>query len=163
MELQHKEITPVTATSPSAAHGFTLLEIVIAIALLAVALVSMIGLNSSAMERTIRDRHAQQAMLLSRSILAGIEASKQPIEVGQTSGTALELVRQFNAAPDGADFPPELDIFTASLEVESISIPINRDGAVTIANDALRRINLEIRWGDGPDQVFPVVFFVPTQ
>jgi prepilin-type N-terminal cleavage/methylation domain-containing protein len=142
--------------------GFTLIEIVIAIMILAVSLTVLIGLQSASIERAVRDRATQQAMLLARSILAGIEAARDPIPLGTIEGPALQLVQRFKAAPDGADFPPELDRFDASLQVEPVAIPLVKDGVPTVVPDAMKRILLTIIWGPDPTEQFPVLYFIPN-
>jgi prepilin-type N-terminal cleavage/methylation domain-containing protein len=142
--------------------GFTLIEIVIAIMILSVSLVVLIGLQSASIERAVRDRATQQAMLLARSILAGIESSPDPIPVGAFDTPALQMVQQYRAAPEGADFPPELDRFSASLIVEPVAVPIIKDGVPAVIPNALKKILLTIYWGTDPTEQFPVLFFIPN-
>ena len=59
--------------SPSDESGFTFVEVMIALVLLASASAILVGMQSAAVHRTIRDTSAQKSMMVARRIMAMIE------------------------------------------------------------------------------------------
>ena len=63
--------------------GFTLIEVVFAVLILAGSLVVLLGLQTSSLQLTGRGKMTQQAMLYARRILAPIETSKEGICINE--------------------------------------------------------------------------------
>ncbi len=136
--------------------GFTLLEITFAILILAGSLTVLLGLQSSSVQRTIRDQHKQQAMLMARQILAAVESAREPPDVGSSSGTAREIFEKTlqGREPDRRQDSPA-DLYQADLVVEKWQLP-------GIDADIIRRLRLTLSWSDNPlDSLAVYYFFAP--
>jgi prepilin-type N-terminal cleavage/methylation domain-containing protein len=138
--------------------GFTFIEVVIALAVMASAAGIIIGMQGAALRRTARDTNAQQAMLAARRIMASIEAlnpknfnlqtqENQPISaILQTLGVT-SLGDKDEAAAMGA--------LSASLLVQEWPIPLLEKEAL------MRKIILKIFWGPAWDETFEVIYLLP--
>ena len=106
-------------------RGFTLLEVMIALAILAIALTSLFGSQSSSLSLAIEARFNTAATLLAREKLA--EYSSGVIEAVSGEG----------------DFGERFPGLTWAAEVEDANIePLHAAGAET----GLKRVELTIRW-----------------
>lgn len=139
-------------------EGFTLMEIMIAIVILAFGLTTLLGLQSASVERTLRDRNKQQAMLMARSILALVETTTEPLDVMKENGTVREVLAKLQES-SGVGFETDdeaLDRFQAELEVDFWSIP-------NLDDDALKRVLVRVFWSDDPRDELEVIYFVPGE
>lgn len=142
--------------SPTEA-GFTLIEIIIAVLVLATALVTLLGLQAAAVERTIRDNNKQRAMFIARTILAAIESSEEPIEPQDLSAPAADVIKKL--APEDStdrDFLQEISQFDAHFVVENWELP-------DIDPKALKRVTLTISWSPAFQDSFQVNYFIPEE
>lgn len=138
-----------------AAGGFTLIEITIAIVILSFALITLLGLQSSSVERTIRDRNKQKAMLLARNILALIEIRQEPMEIGEINGTVKDVLAKLEIdVPEGQDKEPDFSSYQAEVKVDNWEIP-------GLEENPLRRVFVRVFWGPDPRDSLEVVYFVP--
>lgn len=139
-------------------NGFTLIEVVIAVVILAAALITILGLQSSIMRRTLRDEGRQQAMLLSRSMLAAIENNIDAIDVQDKTLPANELLDTLliNAPSRLEQEKKPLFEFLAHISVEMWGIPNFKD-------DAMRRVRINIFTEDLPEDSFDITFFIPNE
>jgi general secretion pathway protein I len=71
------------------APGFTLLEVLVAVAVLALALVSLLGLHVRNLALIDRDQRVTQATLLARALMTEAEIEPFP-EIGRASGDFTE-------------------------------------------------------------------------
>jgi len=137
-------------------RGFTFIEVIVALALLAASASILIGMEGAAIRRTIRDQNAQQATLAARRIMASIEAiDAKEFNLASSDNQAVEqLLSTLGVEParqrGGATMPP----LTASLVVEDQPIPFPN----TVINP-MKRITLTISWGPGRDD-FITVFYL---
>jgi prepilin-type N-terminal cleavage/methylation domain-containing protein len=142
--------------------GFTFLEIIIALMILAAAAGMLIGLESATIRRTIEDRNVQQAMLAARRIMSAIEIIKPPDQVASLPMQPLSgLLGQIVAAPAQSNTSPEearaLERFSAELTVQDFPLPLPN-----IEPNPLQMISLQIRWGDQPTDVFEIQYLIPV-
>ena len=72
-------------TVRGAASGFTLLEVLVAVAVLGLALVSLLGLHVRNIDLIARDTRITEATLLARGLMAEVDAGPFP-ELGFTEG-----------------------------------------------------------------------------
>jgi general secretion pathway protein I len=111
------------------AGGFTLLEVIVAFALLAMALTLLLGMLSGAARQV---RHAEQlsrASLHAQSLLAQL-GSDGRFRLGRTQGSF------------------EQGRYDWTLEVAPYVDPADaRDGAVAPEGPQLRQVTLDVRWG----------------
>jgi len=150
----------VTGRSSGSQAGFSFIEIVIALALFAAATSLIVGLQTSAVNRTLRDRNAQHAMLAARRIMASVEAAGQNLEIAdQDSQPVAEVLRTLGVPEQQApeDAPDPDGNLTASLKVEDWELPFEH-----ITNPAMKRVTLRIAWGDGPQESFLITYLVPA-
>lgn len=143
-------------TSDSA---FTFIEIMLAVILLSAALVVLIGLQTSAVSRALRDRDQQNAMLVARSILAAAELNPRAIPEGIKQQPARELLQslvRMDETEEAGDATP----YMALTSTEEMTIPVP---GVTGSLISMRRFMLELSWGDTPDQRLTVSYFIPSE
>ena len=72
-------------TRGPSAKGFTLLEVVVAMAVLAIAFTAMLGLHVRSLNLVARERAYTRALLLARTLVTETELGGLP-EVGQSNG-----------------------------------------------------------------------------
>lgn len=133
-------------------EGFTLIEIGIAIFLLAVSLTILLGLQSSVVSRAIDDRHRLQAMLLARRVLSGIETGDMAADPQEISTPALQFLGESARPEDEAT----LKDLVVNMKVEPWTIPGYDDLKI-------RRINLAISWNEDPESRVSIFYFVPEE
>jgi general secretion pathway protein I len=66
-------------------HGFTLLEVLVAVAVLGLALVSLLGLHVRNIDLIARDQRVTEATMLARGLMAEIDAGPFP-DLGAEEG-----------------------------------------------------------------------------
>ena len=139
-----------------AERGFTLIEITLAILVLAGSFTVILGLLASATQRAVRDKNSQSAMLLARRILAAIETNKDAPNTGVQEDQANKIL--VSLMPGLDENSPELDdtkIFNARLTTEDWPIGEDRNSVV--------RISLVLSWSDSPADSLYVTFFKPKE
>ena len=138
---------------PARQIGFTLIEVTLALLVLGGSLVVLLGLQSSIIERTLRDSQKQRAMLLSRRIFSAIESSKNPPPAQKTEGSFRDVLGAVTSgSSDSIAIDPEDQQFSAQLDVEEVDIP-------NIAEKAMRKITLSIAWGPKSIDQLTAVYF----
>jgi prepilin-type N-terminal cleavage/methylation domain-containing protein len=138
--------------------GFTLMEVTIAVVILAASLVTLLGLQSSIIRLTLRNDERQQAMLLARSILSAMETKLDEVEIQDRTAKGSAILADFNASPpdDMQSNKEQLFDFNVHLVVDTWGIP-------KIGDDLLKRIRLSIYANNAQEDPFEVLFFVPNQ
>ncbi len=135
--------------------GFTLIEIIIALFILATSLVVLLGLQSAILNQSISDRNRVEAMLIARRVLAAIESSTEPIENQTLNGTATEIMAKFvEVDSEDQDLKGRADNLSGTLVVE--------DWAVNENPTALKRITLSLAWSGNAIDVVTVYYFIPN-
>ncbi len=136
--------------------GFTLIEITVAIVILATSLIILLGLQSSSVQRAVYDRNAQQAMLIAREILSAIDIAKDPGLLGEAFGSPEEVLRDVlgsaSLPADGLDPAGKFDV---DLKFEEIELPIPNLGS-----EHLRKATLAIRWPGSPEQGLVIDYYL---
>lgn len=120
--------------SPHRQHGFTLIEVIIAFALLALALTLLLGSLSGAARQIRTANDSGRATLHAQSLLAqlGVGEILQP---GQKQGTF------------------EQGRYRWTLEVEPYIDPLKQRSPQAVASaPRLLQLQLEVEWGDAPGQ-----------
>ena len=109
------------------AAGFTLLEVLVAVAIVAIALVAFMGLHLHSLEDTIRSQDLTTAVLLAQAKMA---------TMGEFPDTG---------AAEGKFEGPELERFQWATAVTEHTLDALASGkAVTV-----RRLEVTVGWGDG--------------
>ena len=106
--------------------GFTLLEVMIAVAIIAIALMAVLGSQSQGLSLAGESRFNRTASLLAQGKISEIEAVKDQRDLNSDSG----------------DFGDEFPGYTWQLSVHDVLF----DGAEKIS-DRLKQIDLEVSWG----------------
>jgi len=132
--------------------GFTLIEIAIAIFLLATSLTIILSLQSSVISRSINDRSRVQAMLTARRILAGIETGDTEIKDETVAKPVVEYLGNL-ARPEDLDSLKDMNL---ELKSEPWTIAQYEDLKI-------KKITLTISWGTAFDQNLAIYFFVPEE
>lgn len=122
-----RKLKPPSA-SPDGADGFSLLEVLVALGIMAIVLVSVYRLHSQTISMNLESRFYTQAPLLARSALAQFERAKQP-ELASRQG----------------DFGREFPGYTWKIDVEDVSsIALGPE----IAKD-MKRIDVAVALNEG--------------
>jgi len=127
--------------------------------LLAAAVSVLVGLQGAAIQRTIRDRNVQQAMLAARRVLAAVEVSEEQLTISpQTDVPMLDLLQNINA-PEPRDERERraLQLLRGTLAIEDWTIPLPK-----IEENPMRRVDLKITWSSEPQDFFAVTLFIPA-
>ncbi|CBA17137.1 type II secretion system protein XpsI [Xanthomonas albilineans] len=115
-------------------RGYTLIEVIVAFALLALALTLLLGSLSGAARQVQRADQLSRATLYAQSLLAA-QGVEQPLQPGHTQG----------------DF--EQGRFHWTLDVAPYVDPRRPpDAAVALGAPTLLQLDLQVRWGDASAQ-----------
>jgi general secretion pathway protein I len=118
------------------ARGFTLLEVMVAIAILGIALMGLLGLQHQSMQSVIRAQQSTRASMLAQAVMTEAELERYP-DLGRTSG-------DFESS-----FPGEFQDFRWQRQVaESGTFP------------DVRKVEVVIRYGPKLEQSFALVEFL---
>lgn len=131
--------------------GFTLIEITLAIFLLAVSLVTILGLQSSVVQRSINDSNELQAMLIARRILASIESGETPATVQDRTARASTFLHSDDEQHD--------DKIDESLEVQ---LKIEEWTIEAFPQALVNRVLVRVFWGEDPSQSLSIYYFIPA-
>ena len=143
--------------SKQPAQGFTLIEVTVAIIILASALTILIGMQSSLMSQTLRARNEQQAMLLARRLLASFEVVDPELSPGTQELSAAEALKleEVSSKRDEADFKG-YENFTVRLQVSYLGIP-------NIDPQAMKQLLVDVMWSEDPGDSLQIVYFTPNE
>ena len=118
------------------ARAFTLLEVMVAIAILGIALMGLLGLQHQSMQSVIRAQQSTRASMLAQAVMTEAELERYP-DLGRTSG-------DFESS-----FPGEFPDFRWEREVaESGTFP------------DVRVVKVLIRYGPTLSQNFPLIEYL---
>jgi prepilin-type N-terminal cleavage/methylation domain-containing protein len=142
-------------------RGFTFIEILVALTLLAAAAGLLIGLQSAAVRRTLRDTQAQQAMLAARRIMSSIESMKKDsFDLSNQDNQPVASVLQALGVPASSD-PSEQDALAslaASIQIEDWILPLP-----DMDQNPMKKITMKIAWGVAPDESISILYlFSPS-
>lgn len=139
--------------------GFTLIEVAFAIFILSSSLVVLLGLQSSVVQRELRDRHRIDAMLIARSILAATEIIQDPGSERSIEGTPERVLGSLITAP------PEERGERESRETYGVEYYVRYQVSPwefpNLEPNTVRRVLVEVSWGDLPTDSLVVSYFVP--
>jgi prepilin-type N-terminal cleavage/methylation domain-containing protein len=142
-------------------RGFTFIEILVALTLLAAAAGLLIGLQSAAVRRTLRDTQAQQAMLAARRIMSSIESMKKDsFDLSNQDNQPVASVLQALGVPASSD-PSEQDALASlatSIQIEDWILPLP-----DMDQNPMKKITMKIAWGVAPDESISILYlFSPS-
>jgi prepilin-type N-terminal cleavage/methylation domain-containing protein len=139
-------------------QGFTLIEIAVAVAVLGIGLTTLLSLHSRYIRNYLREDSETRAALYAHYILTMIELSGTPPDEGREEHDLLNGLKEIGYFGENA--VPESDRLAIKQwrylrEVTSIE--------VAPLENVLRRIQVTIAWGEGPDETFALVHFMRLQ
>jgi len=138
--------------------GFTFVEILVALTLLAGAAGLLIGLQGAAVRRTLRDTQAQQAMLAARRIMSSIESMKPAdFNLSNQDNQPVASVLQALGVPASSTSSEQdsLSSLSASIQVEDWVVPLPN-----ATPEPMKRITLRISWGIAPDDSITIFYLL---
>ncbi len=121
-----KENPVAGAREPAASNGFTLLEVMVAMSIMAIVLVSVYRMHSQTLAMNTATRFYTQAPMLAQSKLAQLETGGSEIITG-----------------DSGDFGDKYPGYSWNVTVEEVAI----EALGEVAND-LKQINLTVSFND---------------
>ena len=139
-------------------HGFTLIEIIIAVMILAVSLITLLGMQSSATQIAIKTRNKQEAMLAARTILAGIEYAGNSLKNTSAKGPASEIAAKYLSKEA-----------TAPIAAQEKRVPLIGNLVIEywpmkgLTAQSLQRVSLTISWSDRPEDSITTYYFVTAK
>lgn len=139
--------------------AFTLIEVIFAIVILSSSLVVLLGLQSSVISKSLRDRNQTYAMLIGRNILAALEMEKE-IEEQDTTETAYQLLKDLDGIDK--DDPEEQELYNGmyvNLKVEEWENPPEVTEKIDLLKPLLKRIYMRVFWGETPEDQMEIVYF----
>ena len=145
-------------------RGFTLVEVVIAILVLAGSLVVLLGLQSASVTKALRDRNQLQAMLAARHVFAAVEVFQEFNDRDDTL-PVYQLLQDLGALPDIGDSAEEEELYSGMEANIQISEWENPEALAPLGADInlLKRIYLKILWGESPDDQLEIVYFIANE
>ncbi len=126
-------------------RGFTLIEIGIAILMLATSLVVLIGLEHASMQRAINDKNKRIALSVARRIMSDIEIGKLKIDVDEKQEDDLMNFLKKN------DFDLNVEDKNEKRNLENFSILLQASSPTLAGieqDNLIKLIELTISWGE---------------
>lgn len=131
----------MNGSTRSSRHGFTFLEIIVALAILGSSFTVLLAAHASANRTEAEARRLMTATLLARQILTNTEVEGVP-ELGGDSG----------------DFGEKFPGYTWERDVVSVALPI--DTPFAIPTDSLREIHIQVSWTErGEPRTTDLVYY----
>jgi len=138
-------------------NGFTLIEVAISIAILGVALATLVSLQSGYLRSATNDKSLVKAALIGQYMLAVVESDDNFPEPGKSERELLPIIEKlgyFEDYPEAVRARREFEGWRLRREITNIGIPP--------LESALRKINLEILWGDTQAEGYQLVYFIKS-
>ena len=155
----HSLLKVEKADTFSPSDGFTLLEIMLAISIFAVALIPALSLQNAALNRLYRNDKEFRAMLTARQIMSFMEILRRPPREEQLSGPAVTILEQLGTSATGASYrhpnPAEIEDLFVELAIE----PWQIEG---LPDNRLLRITAIVSWGPGEMDALRLNYIVPN-
>jgi prepilin-type N-terminal cleavage/methylation domain-containing protein len=137
-------------------NGFTLIEVVFALVVLGGSLVVLLGLQSSLITRTLRDETQERAILLTRELLAPLEAEVSSADDIEVNGKFREVYDKVVKEPGSAlDLTPLDESFEVSYQVAPWKVK-------GIDEESMKKVTVVVAWGPNLDERTTTNFFVPV-
>jgi prepilin-type N-terminal cleavage/methylation domain-containing protein len=138
-------------------QGLTLIELMIALLLLAGAFTVLLGLQGSVLGRTFEDGRRLQAMLIARQILSAVESSDTALENQSKTGSVRDILEEVGTVDSEDDQRlASLAVFEVTLEVTDVQLP-------QIEGNLMKHLLLTVSWGEKANNAFLVDYFFPAE
>jgi prepilin-type N-terminal cleavage/methylation domain-containing protein len=127
-------------------RGFTFIELLFAVLILAAAILPIYGLQTTALDRVARNENELQATLIARQLLSFVEGSEGNLRSTNTELRADDALRQIAKGTKGLDYQPaNVDVlrqYSVIFAVEPWTIQVTEQLPIP-----LQRLRLEVSWG----------------
>lgn len=138
--------------------GFSIIELVFAVVILAGGLTVLLGLQSAATTSALRDRNQQQAMLIARSIMSALELNSD-LSDSQFNGSAEDtLLKYKQPISEAEDYQEFVRNTTVNLRIASVEVPIV--SKLPVMPIKMFRISLVLSWGKSPDDELEIIYYI---
>lgn len=137
--------------------GFTLIEIALAVAILGVGLTTLVSLQTRYLDSYVTEHNRTKATLYARYLMTIHEVSTLYPEPGikeDNLSAKLKEAGYFDESEHSQKLEEDLKLWKYKEEVSIIPV-MNKI-------DALRRIDLQIRWGETAREEYNLVYFRHT-
>ncbi len=135
--------------------GFTLIEVALAVAIMGVALTTLIALQGSYLRSYQYERNLVRAALIGQYMLAIWEADANLPQPGESNRPLLPVLQKLGYFEENELMSAQ----RADLEGWMLRRRITKIGIPPV-DDALRKIEVEVVWGPGQNELFQIVYFV---
>jgi prepilin-type N-terminal cleavage/methylation domain-containing protein len=139
-------------------RGFTLIEVALAVAVLGVALTTLIAMQSGYIRSYQHERNLVRAALIGQFLLSVWEADDDIPAPGRSDRPLLPVLRRLGYFAENDRVQSMEQDYADWILVRNVS----RVGIPPV-EDVLRRIQLELSWGQGPGDRFSLVYFMKSQ
>lgn len=152
---------PLNRRTFKCSSGFTFIELLFAVVILAAAILPIYGLQTTALDRVARNENELQATLIARQLLSFVEGSEGNLRSTNRELRADDALRQIARGTKGLDYQPaNLDVLThysVVFVVEPWTIQLTEKLPIP-----LQRLRLEVSWGPSSrDRVKFMYLFSP--
>lgn len=137
--------------------GFTLIEVAISIAILGLALTTLVSLQAGYLRNLVNDRNLVRAALIGQYLLAVVEADDNFPKPGVSEKELLPTLEKSGYFDDNEEIAaskPDFEGWRIRREITNVGIPP--------LENALRRIVIEIIWGDAQGESFTLTYFIKS-
>jgi len=140
-------------------HGFTLIEVAVAVFILGLAFTQLVAWQTRELDLYINERSRIKAALYAQYLMTILEVQDQAPELGAQDGKLEDELRE-----EGYFDTDELNDKSVSTEIADWTYKrtVSKIDISKYKNDALRRIEMEISWGDSANQSFTLIYFIRT-
>lgn len=141
-------------TDRSKIKGFTLVEVILAVLILALGLVTLFGLNTSVMSASLENSRRYQATLFARAIMTALESSSNKVDTISLNDGAYSVLQSIlqQTPPIDAEL---MNGYTAELQIQPWKI-------AGVDYDGLYLAELKVLWGDRQEQSVKTSLILPA-
>ena len=136
--------------------GFTLIEVAVSVAILGLALTTLVGLNTRMLDTYYNERNRLLAAFYAQYLMTIMESEEELPDLGVNSeplGDVLDEAGYYDEDELKKKDDPTSN-WTYKTDVQTAGIPE--------LDDALRRVDIQISWGPAEAQTFKLVYFMST-
>lgn len=137
--------------------GFTLVEVAVAVVLLGVGFVTLIGLQTAYVDHYLHDHNLTRAALYAQYHVAILESDAEVPDSGSIDQALYDVLKKDGYFEDEESASAKEEFFKGWRYEQTVA-PIG----VPPIEDALRRIDATVSWGDRAKDRFTIVYFVPA-
>jgi prepilin-type N-terminal cleavage/methylation domain-containing protein len=136
--------------------GFTLAEIAVAVAILGLALTTLVGLHTRMLNIYVSERNRITAAFYAQYLMTLVEVESEAPEAGTTKGDLTQVLDDagYFETADTHEKQNKLAGWQYAREVTSVDLPL--------FVDALRKVELTITWGETTDDIYSLIYVVPN-